>query len=69
MPKLAILLILAAALGGCITPQELYKGRLAELSCEPRSPQGEAPAACEAGRSAGAGFAAVYARLAPAATP
>jgi hypothetical protein len=51
MLKLALMLILATALAGCITPQELYKineGRFAGASCDRQEAQ-----ACLAGQSAG----------------
>jgi hypothetical protein len=55
MPKLAMMLILATALAGCITPQKLYKinkGSLADASCDRQEAQ-----ACLTGQSAGAAYA------------
>jgi hypothetical protein len=53
MLKLAMML--ATALAGCITPQELYKineGRFAGASCDRQGAQ-----ACLVGKSAGAAYA------------
>jgi hypothetical protein len=55
MSKVAMMLILAMALAGCIAFQELYKineGRFAGASCDPQEAQ-----ACLAGQSAGAAYA------------
>jgi hypothetical protein len=69
MPKLAVLLVLLPLLGGCITPQEIYKLQHADAACSSQAASRDGHRlGCLAGSSVGAGFA-TYARLAPPAAP
>lgn len=47
--KLTALLLIAAALGGCVTPQNIYKRRWAESGCAASGPPQAGRPGCPAG--------------------